>query len=77
MAKKISSDLKNDQSKIVDNNDNTYLQWSRYSEFTTTEDQSKCLTVCSTLTHAIYDGLDLQREINSVKLILRDWVILS
>ena len=43
----------------------TSLQWSRYSEVIA-EDRRGCLNGCRNLTTAIYDGLDVQHEINAV-----------
>jgi hypothetical protein len=44
----------------------TALDCSRYSELPTAKDQRECLNSCRKLTNSIYDGLDLQLEINSV-----------
>ncbi|MGA9149096.1 MAG: hypothetical protein WBZ36_00855 [Candidatus Nitrosopolaris sp.] len=45
----------------------TSMQWSRYSDLQTDEDRRECLNSCYRLTNFIYDGLDVQFEINSVK----------
>lgn len=50
---------------ITPDSEKTLLQWPRYSEITV-EDRSGCLNDCRNLTSAIYDGLDVQHEINSV-----------
>lgn len=44
----------------------TFLQWSKYSELQTAEDRRECLNGCHNITNLIYDGLDVQFEINSV-----------
>jgi hypothetical protein len=73
---------KNVISKKKKNNNNTAnLRWSRYSELfgkkrelenkqqreEENQEEGKYLDVCSRLTHAIYEGLDLRVEIMSVK----------
>lgn len=73
---------KNVMSKKEKNNNNTTnLRWSRYSELfgkkreldnkqqreEEIQEERKYLDVCSRLTHAIYEGLDLRVEIMSVK----------
>jgi GNAT superfamily N-acetyltransferase len=66
MTKQLVADaIKADQTMTVDKS-KTSLQWSRYSELATAEDRIECLKSCCSLTNAIYDGLDLQIEINSV-----------
>ncbi len=40
-------------------------QWSRFSEVPEGE-QGECLSACRELTDAVYEGLDLQREIRAV-----------
>ncbi len=40
-------------------------QWSRYSEVPVS-DQAGCLSACRRLTDAIYEGLDLEREIQAI-----------
>jgi len=60
---------KTDQKITLDKDkdkDKTTLRWSRYSVLTTAEGRKECLNSCRNLTSAIYDGLDLQLEINSV-----------
>ena len=63
------------------NNNTANLRWSRYSELfgkkrelenkqqreKENQEEGKYLDVCSRLTHAIYEGLDLRVEIMSVK----------
>lgn len=68
MAKQLVTDApKADQKITLDKNKNkTALEWSRYSELPTTKDQRECLSSCRNLTNSIYNGLDLQLEINSV-----------
>jgi predicted N-acetyltransferase YhbS len=54
--------------QLVDHDEKkTSLQWSKYSELQTAEDRRDCLNRCHSLTNLIYDGLDVQFEINSVK----------
>lgn len=66
MTKQLEADAtKADQTMKLDKNQ-TSLQWSRYSELVTAEDRSECLNSCRNLTNAIYEGLDLRLEINSV-----------
>jgi hypothetical protein len=50
---------------IMPDEEKTSLQWSRYSEVIA-EDRIGCLNGCRNLTTAIYDGLDVQHEINAV-----------
>ena len=66
MAKQLVPDeSKADQNITLDKNNNrTALQWSRYSELPTAKDQRECLNSCRNLTDSIYNGLDLQLEIN-------------
>ena len=53
--------------QLVDHDEKkTSLQWSKYSELQTAEDRRDCLNRCHSLTNLIYDGLDVQFEINSV-----------
>jgi GNAT superfamily N-acetyltransferase len=69
MSKQLMADApRADQNVTLDKNKNkkTALQWSRYSELVTAEDRTKCINSCRNLTNSIYDGLDLQLEINSV-----------
>jgi GNAT superfamily N-acetyltransferase len=66
MAKQLQTNVQNaDQTETHDRN-KTSLLWSRYSELVTAEELRECLKRCRNLTNAIYDGLDLQLEINSV-----------
>jgi predicted N-acetyltransferase YhbS len=66
MTKQLVADSpKADQAMTLDKN-KTSLQRARYSELATAEDRRECLNSCRSLTNAIYDGLDLQLEINSV-----------
>ena len=46
---------------IMPDEEKTSLRWSRYSEVI-----AGCLDGCCNLTTAIYDGLDVQNEINAV-----------
>jgi len=70
MAKQLVTDAPTvDQNITLDKNKNknkTALEWSRYSELPTAKDQRECLSSCRNLTNSIYNGLDLQLEINSV-----------
>jgi Acetyltransferase (GNAT) family len=43
------------------------MHWSKYSDLQTAEDRRECPNSCYRLTNFIYDGLDVQFEINSVK----------
>jgi N-acetylglutamate synthase-like GNAT family acetyltransferase len=45
----------------------TSMQWSKYSNLRD-EDRRECLNSCYRLTNSIYDGLDVQFEINSVNM---------
>jgi predicted N-acetyltransferase YhbS len=66
MTKQLTSDApKADQTTTLHKN-KTSLQWTGYSELTEAEDRKECFNSCRNLTNAIYDGLDLQLEINSV-----------
>jgi predicted N-acetyltransferase YhbS len=56
---------KADQTMTPDKN-KTSLQWSGYSELATIEDRRECHNHCRNLTNSIFEGLDLQLEINSV-----------
>jgi GNAT superfamily N-acetyltransferase len=66
MAKHLEGDgtIFADQATMPDE-EKTSLQWSRYSEVIA-EDRRGCLNGCRNLTTAIYDGLDVQHEINAV-----------
>lgn len=50
---------------IMPDEEKASLQWSRYSDVAT-EDRRGCLNTCRNLTAAIYDGLDVQQEIDAV-----------
>jgi predicted N-acetyltransferase YhbS len=66
MAKQLVTDApKTDQTMTSDKNKNS-LKWSRYSELASAEDRRECINSCRDLTNSVYDGLDLQLEINSV-----------
>lgn len=72
MAKQLVADdtPKTDQNTLdkneIENENKPVLQWSRYSELLTETDQRECRSICRNLTNSIYNGLDLQFEINSV-----------
>jgi predicted N-acetyltransferase YhbS len=69
MAKQLVADNapKVDQNITLDKNKNkTASEWSGYSELPTAKDRKECLNSCRNLTNSIYNGLDLQLEINSV-----------
>jgi hypothetical protein len=51
---------------IMPDGEKTSLRWSRNSEVWA-EDRRGCLNGCCNLTTAIYDGLNVQNEINAVK----------
>jgi predicted N-acetyltransferase YhbS len=66
MAKQLVVDpSKTNQTMTLDKT-KTSLQSFRYSETQAGEDRRGCLNSCRKLTNAIYDGLDVQLEINSV-----------
>jgi predicted N-acetyltransferase YhbS len=66
MAKQLDADPpKTNQTMTLDKN-KTSLQLSKYSEIKAGEDRRGYLDSCRMLTNAIYDGLDVQLEINSV-----------
>jgi len=66
MAKQLVVDPSKTNQTMTPDKNKTSLQSSRYSETQAGEDRRRCLNSCRKLTNAIYDGLDVQHEINSV-----------
>jgi GNAT superfamily N-acetyltransferase len=68
MAKHLEEDGTNFANQaIMSDEEKASVQWSRYSDVAT-EDRRGCLNTCRNLTTAIYDGLDVQQEIDAVNI---------